>query len=96
MLSVVFWGRAENSVNEKAGPIQAGPAWGLMEITSEIFQIGGAGYTSPEDAAVYVINFDGHAAMVDAGCGRAWPWLPIKGIASTHGRVRREGSALDM
>jgi len=71
MLSVVFWGRAENSVNEKAGPIQAGPAWGLMEITSEIFQIGGAGYTSPEDAAVYVINFDGHAAMVDAGCGRA-------------------------
>jgi glyoxylase-like metal-dependent hydrolase (beta-lactamase superfamily II) len=42
-----------------------------IEITSEIFQIGGGGYTSPEDAAVYLINFGGHAAMVDAGCGRA-------------------------
>jgi len=42
-----------------------------MKITSEIFQIGGGGYTSPEDAAVYLINFGGHAAMVDAGCGRA-------------------------
>ena len=42
-----------------------------MKITSEIFQIGGQGYTSPEDAAVYLINFGGHVAMVDAGCGRA-------------------------
>jgi len=42
-----------------------------MKITSEIFQIGGGGYTSLEDAAVYLINFGGHATMVDAGCGRA-------------------------
>ena len=27
--------------------------------------------TSPEDAAVYLINFGGHTALVDAGCGRS-------------------------
>jgi len=41
-----------------------------MKITGEIFQVGGGGYTSSEDAAVYLINFEGHAALVDAGCGR--------------------------
>ena len=40
-----------------------------MEITSEIWQVGGAGLTSPEDAAVYLMRFDGQAAIVDAGCG---------------------------
>ncbi|QTA88142.1 Beta-lactamase domain-containing protein [Desulfonema magnum] len=40
-----------------------------MKITDEIFQIGGGGLTSYEDAAIYLINFDGHAAIVDAGCG---------------------------
>lgn len=40
-----------------------------MKITNEIFQIGGPGFTSHEDAAIYLINFDGHFAMVDAGCG---------------------------
>ncbi len=42
-----------------------------MKITNEIFQVGGGNYTSPEDAAVYLINFGGHAAVVDAGCGRS-------------------------
>jgi glyoxylase-like metal-dependent hydrolase (beta-lactamase superfamily II) len=42
-----------------------------MRITSEIFQVGGEGLTSAEDAAVYLINFNGHAALVDAGCGRS-------------------------
>ena len=41
----------------------------LLEITSEIWQIGGAGFTSPEDAAAYLICLDGRAAVVDAGCG---------------------------
>ena len=40
-----------------------------MEITSDIWQVGGSGLTSPEDAAVYLIRFDGQAAIVDAGCG---------------------------
>jgi glyoxylase-like metal-dependent hydrolase (beta-lactamase superfamily II) len=41
----------------------------LLEITSEIWQVGGAGLTSPEDAAVYLMCFDDQAAIVDAGCG---------------------------
>jgi glyoxylase-like metal-dependent hydrolase (beta-lactamase superfamily II) len=43
----------------------------VEKITSEIFQVGGSVYTSPEDAAIYLINFGGHAALVDAGCGYA-------------------------
>jgi glyoxylase-like metal-dependent hydrolase (beta-lactamase superfamily II) len=42
-----------------------------MQITKEIYQVGGGQLTSPEDAAIYLINFDGHAALVDAGCGHA-------------------------
>ncbi len=42
-----------------------------MKITNEIFQVGGGELTSPEDAAIYLINFAGHAALVDAGCGRS-------------------------
>jgi glyoxylase-like metal-dependent hydrolase (beta-lactamase superfamily II) len=42
-----------------------------MIITNEITQVGGGGLTSPEDAAIYLINFGGHAALVDAGVGRS-------------------------
>jgi len=41
-----------------------------MKITEDIYQVGGAGFTSPEDAAIYLISMDGHHALVDAGCGR--------------------------
>jgi glyoxylase-like metal-dependent hydrolase (beta-lactamase superfamily II) len=40
-----------------------------MTITSEIWQVGGDGFTSAQDAAIYLICFDGRAAIVDAGCG---------------------------
>jgi glyoxylase-like metal-dependent hydrolase (beta-lactamase superfamily II) len=40
-----------------------------MEITSEIFQVGGGYLTSPEDAAIYLIRFGEEAALVDSGCG---------------------------
>jgi glyoxylase-like metal-dependent hydrolase (beta-lactamase superfamily II) len=40
-------------------------------ITKEIYQIGGSGFTAPEDAAIYLIHMDGRAAIVDAGCGNA-------------------------
>lgn len=42
-----------------------------IKITDDIFQVGGSGFTAPEDAAVYLISVDGHAAIVDAGCGHA-------------------------
>jgi glyoxylase-like metal-dependent hydrolase (beta-lactamase superfamily II) len=40
-------------------------------VTSEIFQVGGNGFTSAEDAAIYLIRVQDHAALVDAGCGRS-------------------------
>jgi len=40
-----------------------------VKVTDEIWQVGGGPLTEPEDAAIYLINFDGHAALVDAGCG---------------------------
>ena len=52
-----------------------------MKITSEIFQVGGGSYTSPDDAAIYLINFGGHAALVDAGCGDSQDRL-LKNIRS--------------
>jgi glyoxylase-like metal-dependent hydrolase (beta-lactamase superfamily II) len=42
-----------------------------MKITNEIFQVGGGQLTSSEDAAIYLIYFAGHAALVDAGSGNA-------------------------
>jgi glyoxylase-like metal-dependent hydrolase (beta-lactamase superfamily II) len=42
-----------------------------VKITSEIFQVGGSGFTDSEDAAVYLVHLAGHAALVDAGCGRS-------------------------
>jgi glyoxylase-like metal-dependent hydrolase (beta-lactamase superfamily II) len=43
----------------------------VVRIIKEVYQVGGSQLTSPEDAAIYLINFDGHAALVDAGCGDA-------------------------
>lgn len=42
-----------------------------MKITDEIFQVGGSGFSSPEDAAIYLIVFGKQAVLVDAGCGRS-------------------------
>lgn len=40
----------------------------MISITNEIFQVGGPGLTGSTDAAVYLIVFNNHAALVDAGC----------------------------
>jgi glyoxylase-like metal-dependent hydrolase (beta-lactamase superfamily II) len=40
-----------------------------MQITSNIWQVGGGDFTTPEDAAVYLICFRNVAALIDAGCG---------------------------
>ena len=42
-----------------------------MEITENLWQVGGAEYTSVEDAAIYLIRFGEKAALIDAGCGDA-------------------------
>jgi len=40
-----------------------------MEIMDNLWQVGGAEYTSVEDAAIYLIRFGAKAALIDAGCG---------------------------
>jgi glyoxylase-like metal-dependent hydrolase (beta-lactamase superfamily II) len=42
-----------------------------VQITDEVFQVGGPGLSAPEDAAVYLISIPGHAALIDCGCGGA-------------------------
>ena len=42
-----------------------------MEIMGNLWQVGGAEYTSVEDAAIYLIRFGEKAALIDAGCGGA-------------------------
>lgn len=46
-------------------------ARGPVRITDEVFLVGGPQLTAPQDAAIYLINLDRHAALIDAGCGRA-------------------------
>ncbi|MFO1371321.1 MAG: MBL fold metallo-hydrolase [Candidatus Competibacteraceae bacterium] len=41
----------------------------IVRITSEIHQVGGFGLTHPDDAAIYLVNFAGQAALIDAGSG---------------------------
>ena len=40
-----------------------------MKILENLWQIGGAGYTTVEDAAVYLVRFGEKAVLIDAGCG---------------------------
>ena len=42
-----------------------------MEIIQNVWQVGGAGFTAPDDAAIYLIRFGDKAALIDAGCGNA-------------------------
>jgi len=41
------------------------------KILSNLWQVGGPGFTSPRDAAVYLIRFGEKAALIDAGSGGA-------------------------
>lgn len=41
-----------------------------MKITEEIYQVGGSTLTAPSDAAIYLVKFAQHAALIDAGTGR--------------------------
>jgi glyoxylase-like metal-dependent hydrolase (beta-lactamase superfamily II) len=41
------------------------------KILSDLWQVGGPGFTSPDDAAVYLVRFGRKAVLIDAGCGNA-------------------------
>ena len=40
-----------------------------MEIMANVWQVGGAEYTTVEDAAIYLIRFNDRAVLIDSGCG---------------------------
>jgi glyoxylase-like metal-dependent hydrolase (beta-lactamase superfamily II) len=40
-----------------------------MEIITNLWQVGGDGLTGAGDAAIYLVRFGNHAALIDAGCG---------------------------
>ena len=42
-----------------------------MEIVKNVWQVGGTGFTAPDDAAIYLIKLGEKAALIDAGCGKA-------------------------
>ena len=39
------------------------------KILLDLWQVGGAGFTSPDDAAIYLVRFGDKAVLIDAGCG---------------------------
>ena len=41
-----------------------------MQITDEVWQVGGGTLTDPADAAIYLVWFAGKGALIDAGTGR--------------------------
>jgi glyoxylase-like metal-dependent hydrolase (beta-lactamase superfamily II) len=79
-----------------------------MEITREIFEVGGGHLTSPEDAAIYLIKFGEESALVDAGCGGAMDRLfanikkcgtdpqRIKYLLITHCHYDHTGGAAEL
>jgi len=40
-----------------------------MQVSRNVWQVGGSGLTAPEDAAIYLVRFGNAAALIDAGCG---------------------------
>jgi len=42
-----------------------------MQISENVWQVGGTEVTAPEDAAAYLVHMGNAAALVDAGCGDA-------------------------
>lgn len=42
-----------------------------MQITENVWQVGGSEQTAPEDAAAYLVRLGPAAALIDAGCGEA-------------------------
>jgi glyoxylase-like metal-dependent hydrolase (beta-lactamase superfamily II) len=76
-----------------------------MRITENVWQVGGAELTAPEDAAAYLVRLGPAAALIDAGCGEATPALlanigrvlppevPVTHLLLTHCHFDHTGGA---
>ncbi len=76
-----------------------------MQITSNVWQVGGPELTADEDAAIYLVRFDDAAALIDAGCGDAAaalianvgrvlaPEVPVTHLLLTHCHFDHTGGA---
>jgi glyoxylase-like metal-dependent hydrolase (beta-lactamase superfamily II) len=76
-----------------------------QEIVTGVYQIGGAGITSADDAAVYLIDFESDLIMIDSGAGKSFSQIinnikelgfsPVKisKLILTHCHIDHIGSA---
>ena len=76
-----------------------------MNITKDLWQVGGEGFTASGDAAVYLVHFGDQAALIDAGCGHGHDRLvgnitaclpeaiPISMLLLTHCHFDHTGGA---
>jgi len=60
-----------------------------MKIADNLWQVGGAEYTTVEDAAVYLARFGAQAVLIDAGCGSEHEMLVenISGVLPADVRI---------
>lgn len=75
------------------------------EIISGVYLIGGAGITSADDAAIYLIDFTGDLVLIDAGAGRSFSQIvrniemlgfnpaAVSNLILTHCHIDHIGSA---
>ena len=58
-----------------------------MQITSNIFQVGGSSFSDPSDAAIYLIRSGSESALVDSGTGKSTDRV-IKNIRETGAELQ--------
>ncbi len=75
------------------------------EIISGVYLIGGAGITSADDAAIYLIDFSGEPVLIDSGSGRSFSQIvrniemlgfnpaDVHYLILTHNHIDHIGSA---
>ncbi len=78
------------------------------EVTPEVYQVGGRGFTASDDAAAYLVVVKDEAALIDSGCGNATdlllaniestgtPTAAIRQLLLTHCHFDHTGGAAEL
>lgn len=61
-------------------------------IMENLWQVGGMDFTDSADAAIYLIQFDNVAALIDAGTGYAHEALRYRTVSSIFEKTARVGT----